>query len=220
MVWAAQEIPEINALGAERLIRTLAVMQGPLIALTNTGAGADGLVSLGAASVGSAECQRAYERAKGYYTLITLPADEVVRLAVDKPLRYSVAEWEALLSVRVPGRPGGDGPAGAGLMGQLRRALDKAYNISAARKVGAALEELGGRVQAPVASITDSITAGLKGGMMHAQALLKQAAEKTTAAAHTVAEATTAAVQQATEAATTSRSVGGAAGSATDSKKT
>lgn len=94
----------------------------------------------GAASV--AECARAYERAKGYYTLITLPAEEVVRLAVDKPLRYSPAEWRALLAVRVPGRAASDNAGAA-----LYRALDKAYNLSAGQKVAAALGELGNRVQ-------------------------------------------------------------------------
>lgn len=212
MMWAAQEIPEMNALGAERLIRNLAVMQGPLTALTTTESAGD---DLGGASKPSVECQRAFERATGYYTLITLPAEEVARLAADKPLRYSVAEWEALLSVSVPGRPGGDASSGASAAA-LRRSLNKAYNISAARKVGAALEELGGRVQAPVASLTDSITAGFKGGVLQAQALLKQAAEATTAAAHTVAEATTAAVQQATEAASSAR---GATGTGTGAAK-
>jgi hypothetical protein len=43
---------------------------------------------------------RAYDRAKQYYTLVGLPADEVVRLAGDRPGRFSVAEWEALLLVR------------------------------------------------------------------------------------------------------------------------
>ena len=204
----------MNALGAERLIRTLAVMQGPLTALTTTGTATEGFASAGAAGGGRAECQRAYERAKGYYTLITLPEDEVVRLAASKPLRYGVAEWEALLLVRVLGRPGGDGTDS---MAVLRRTLDKAYNISAAPKVGAALEELGGRVQAPVSSITDSITAGLKGGMQQARGLFKQAAEVTSAAAHTVAGATSAAVQQAAEAASSGRAGAGPANTPTSS---
>lgn len=101
---------------------------------------ASGVVAVGTASV--AECSRAYERAKGYYTLITLPADEVVRLAVDKPLRYRPDEWRALLAVRVPGRAVGDSASGA-----LFRALDKAYNLSAGQKVAAVLEDLGHRVQ-------------------------------------------------------------------------
>jgi hypothetical protein len=162
---------DMNAVGAERLIRTLAAIQGPLEVLAG---------SLGS----SRSAARAYERAKGYFTLITLPADEVVRLATDRPLRYSVAEWEALLSVRVPGRPVGPGAAAA-----LRRALDPVYNLSAGRRVAAALDEIGGRVQAPVATLADSITAGfkagtagLKGGVLQARALLKQAAEATSAA--------------------------------------
>ncbi|KAI8462821.1 MAG: hypothetical protein J3K34DRAFT_527482 [Monoraphidium minutum] len=200
LMWAAQEIPDMNALGAERLIRTLAVMQGPLMALTATAAGGDaagGAPAAGASAPGGgagaagggggggggavggvAEAVRGYERAKGYYTLITLPCDEVLRLAADKPLRYSVPEWEALLAVRVPGRPASDAQ-----MVALRRVLDKTYNLSAGQKVAAALEEFGSRVQAPVATLADSITAGIKGGMLTARALLKQAAGATGAAA-------------------------------------
>jgi hypothetical protein len=51
------------------------------------------------AAGGAAEVSRAYDRAKQYYTLVGLPADEVVRLAGDRPGRFSVAEWEALLLV-------------------------------------------------------------------------------------------------------------------------
>lgn len=186
----------MNALGAERLIRTLAVMQGPLASLGTAAVP-------GAGGAGAIECQRAYERAKGYYTLITLPPEEIARLAADRPLRYSVAEWEALLAVHVQGRPGGDGPSGTAAAAALHRALDKAYNLSAGPKVGAAPEELGSRVQVPAASLADSIKGGLKGGMLQARVLLKQAAQATSAAAHTMAEATTAAVQQAAEATNT-----------------
>lgn len=199
----------MNALGAERLIRTLAVMQGPLASLVDTAAAAGPGTPAGVAGVGAAECQRAYERAKGYYTLITLPPEEIARLAADRPLRYSVAEWEALITVRVQGRPGDEGPTATAAAAALHRALDKAYNLSAGRKVGAALEELGSRVQAPVASLADSIKGGLKGGMLQARVLLKQAAQATTAAAHTVAEATTAAVQQAAEARNATAQSGG-----------
>jgi hypothetical protein len=192
-VWAAQEISEMNALGAERLIATLTVMQGPLAALSaaaaaaapdatggTPGGGAGGGAGGGGAPGGappSADAARAYERAKAYYTLISLPADEVVRLAADRPLRYSVAEWQALLAVRVPGRPVSDAQVAA-----LYRALDRAYDLSAGQRVAAALEELGARMQAPVSTLADSISAGIKGGMQQARALLKQAAEATTAA--------------------------------------
>jgi hypothetical protein len=186
-VWAAQEIPEMNALGAERLIATLAVMQGPLAALGAAAATAapdrPGPGGAGAAAgapggvLPGADSARAYERAKAYYTLISLPAEEVVRLAADRPLRYSVSEWQALLAVRVPGRPVSDAQAAA-----LYRALDRAYDLSAGQRVAVALEEFGSRVQAPVASLADSITAGIKGGMLQARALLKQAAEATSAA--------------------------------------
>lgn len=77
----------------------------------------------------------------------------------------------------MPGRPVSDAHLAA-----LHRALDKTYNLSAGQKVAAALEEFGSRVQAPVASLADSITAGIKGGMLQARALLKQAAEVTSAA--------------------------------------
>lgn len=48
---------------------------------------------------GAAEVHRAYDKAKQYYTLAGLPVDEVVRLAADRPGRFTVAEWEALLLV-------------------------------------------------------------------------------------------------------------------------
>ena len=174
----------MNALGAERLIRTLAVMQGPLMSL---GAPAPSAEHASAGVSSNAESARAYERAKGYYTLITLPADEVVRLAVDKPLRYSPAEWRALLAVRVPGRAVSDSASSS-----LYRALDKTYNLSAGQKVTAALEEFGSRVQAPMSTLADSITAGLKGSMLQARALLKSAAEATTAAVHQAGRAASA----------------------------
>jgi hypothetical protein len=161
----------MNELGAERLIRTLTLMQGPLSALgggaIDSGAGGGGLAS-------AAGCARAYERAKGYYTLITLPAHEVVRLAVDRPARYTPAEWGALLSVRVPGRVTADAHIDA-----LRRALDRTYALSPGAKVAVAVES---RVQAPVASLAGNIAAGLRGSVQQARALLKQAAEATTAA--------------------------------------
>jgi hypothetical protein len=48
---------------------------------------------------------RVYDRAKAYYTLVGLPVSEVVALAGDKPGRYSVAEWQALLQVRASSVP-------------------------------------------------------------------------------------------------------------------
>lgn len=42
---------------------------------------------------------RAYDKAKQYYTLAGLPVDEVIRLAADRPGRFTVGEWEALLLV-------------------------------------------------------------------------------------------------------------------------
>lgn len=110
---------------------------------------ASAMAAGGAASV--AECARAYERAKGYYTLITLPADEVVRLAVDKPLRFNPAEWQALLAVHVPGRTVSESSGIA-----LFRALDKVYNLSAGQKVAAALGELGNRVQVGITPRTSA----------------------------------------------------------------
>jgi hypothetical protein len=43
--------------------------------------------------------QRLFDRAKSYYTLAALPVAEVVALAADKPARFSVPEWQALLQV-------------------------------------------------------------------------------------------------------------------------
>jgi hypothetical protein len=47
----------------------------------------------------TADIVRAYDRSKSFYTLVGLPASEVVLLAADRPGRYSVAEWESLLQV-------------------------------------------------------------------------------------------------------------------------
>ena len=48
---------------------------------------------------GAAEVAKVYDKARGYYTLVGMPGDELVRMASKTPLRYSVAEWQALLQV-------------------------------------------------------------------------------------------------------------------------
>ncbi len=42
---------------------------------------------------------RHFERARSYYTLLTQPADAILRAAGSKPGRFSQSEWMALLQV-------------------------------------------------------------------------------------------------------------------------
>jgi hypothetical protein len=56
---------------------------------------------------------RAFDRARSYYSMLMLPADEVLKVAGEKPLRYSGSEWLALLQVRALGGRGGGGRGGA-----------------------------------------------------------------------------------------------------------
>jgi hypothetical protein len=79
------------------------MLQGPLTNLGAASAAAAGDVGHpGALPVGGvAEVAKVYDKARGYYTLVGMPGDELVRMASKTPLRYSVAEWQALLQVKV-----------------------------------------------------------------------------------------------------------------------
>ncbi len=56
-------------------------------------------VHTGGASEMKTEPARAFDRARAYYSMLMLPADEVLKVAGEKPLRYSAGEWMALLQV-------------------------------------------------------------------------------------------------------------------------
>eukprot|EP00879_Flechtneria_rotunda_P022311 GHRR01023540.1.p1 GENE.GHRR01023540.1~~GHRR01023540.1.p1 ORF type:complete len:213 (+),score=84.92 GHRR01023540.1:344-982(+) len=202
-MWALQDIDEINTLGVERIICSLAAMQGPLSSLGAASGtagmaaaaairGPDAVAAQATPAGGSSGVGRAYDRAKSYFTLVGLPADEVIRLAADKPGRFSLAEWEALLQVQVPGRPTHERH-----MAALHRALDKYYHISAGQKMADFFEDVGAHVREPILTLTDNVSAGFKGGLIQAKALLNKAAEAVTEAA----AATASTVERATAAA-------------------
>ncbi|KAF6259795.1 hypothetical protein COO60DRAFT_1625953 [Scenedesmus sp. NREL 46B-D3] len=148
---------------------------------------------------GAAEVSRAYDRAKQYYTLVGLPAAEVARLAADRPGRFSVAEWEALLLVQVPGRAADERQLAAlnvvhvpgraadeRQLAALHRALDKHYHLSAGQKVAEFLGGVKSSVQAPVQNFTGNVSAGFKSGLTQAKALLNKAAVSVSDAATSV----------------------------------
>ncbi|WIA23609.1 hypothetical protein OEZ85_000318 [Tetradesmus obliquus] len=185
LMWVLEDIGEMNAMGVERMIRSLALLQGHLC---GPGALLPGTNSSPAPAGGAAEVSRAYDRAKQYYTLVGLPAEEVVRLAGDRPGRFSVAEWQALLLVHVPGRTADERQLAA-----LHRALDKHYHLSAGQKVAEFFEGVVTSVQAPVQNFTGNVSAGFKGGFSQAKALLNKAAASVSEAATSVGAAAAAA---------------------------
>lgn len=48
------------------------------------------------------EAARAFERARAYYSLLTLPVEGLLRAASDKPTRFTQMEYQALLQVLPP----------------------------------------------------------------------------------------------------------------------
>lgn len=77
----------INQHGVARMCRLLAVLQ-------------PALSSLGAA--GGAfrpESARAFEKARAYYGLLTVPTDALLRAAAERPTRFTPSEYLALLQV-------------------------------------------------------------------------------------------------------------------------
>eukprot|EP00775_Hariotina_reticulata_P001681 gene1681-2025_t len=128
LMWVLEDISEMNALGVERMIRSLALLQGPLCGL----------------------CMPAGTAAA--------PSAEVVALAADKPARFSVSEWEALLQVQVPGRPCSDKDLAA-----LYKALDRFYHLSAGAKVVDFLEGVRTSVQVPPSAAAAAPSKLIKG---------------------------------------------------------
>lgn len=78
----------INAAGVARMVRQLTVLQ-------------PGLAAAGAAGGQfRPEAVRVFERARTYYTLLTYSADSLVKVAADRPGRFTPSEYLALLQVR------------------------------------------------------------------------------------------------------------------------
>ena len=80
-------VQSMNQHGIARMCRLLAVVQ-------------PALSSLGAAGAAfRPESARAFEKARAYYSLLTLPADGLIKAAAEKPKRFTSAEYMALLQV-------------------------------------------------------------------------------------------------------------------------
>ncbi|CAL5223744.1 g6305 [Coccomyxa viridis] len=92
IMWLLPEIESMNQHGIARMCRLLAVVQ-------------PALSSLGAAGAAfRPESARAFEKARAYYSLLTLPADGLIKAAAEKPKRFTSAEYMALLQVDYAGR--------------------------------------------------------------------------------------------------------------------
>ena len=103
VVWLLPELKAVNHVGVSRMQRMLASLQ-PALAGVGGGGSAAGAPGSSAGSSRQASTKQ-FERAKQYYQLLTYSAEGVVQTAVDKPTRWSGAEYLALLAVDVPGRP-------------------------------------------------------------------------------------------------------------------
>lgn len=79
---------DINGGGVARMCHALAVLQ-PALASLGAGSGAP-----------HPEASRGFDHARTYYALLTSPADSLVKAAAERPLRFTPAEYLALLQVR------------------------------------------------------------------------------------------------------------------------
>jgi hypothetical protein len=86
---ATCHVQAINQHGVARMCRLLAVLQPALSSLGATG------------GAFRPESARAFEKARAYYSLLTLPADAVLKAALDRPTRFTSAEYLALLQVSI-----------------------------------------------------------------------------------------------------------------------
>jgi len=173
------ELAAVNALGVERMVRLVSVLQAPVVALLTQGGGPLGLgpaaggaaagtpgsvagtpggrpgpASPGGAGAGAplgspAAVAAPFERAAAYYALLAAPPEEVVRCATEAPLRHSPPEWQALLAVTVPGRVVTEAHGRA-----LFAALDRAYQLSAGQRVAEVLGTLRTGLQGAPETIT------------------------------------------------------------------
>lgn len=105
------------------------------------------------------ERSRVWDRSRGYYGLLLVPPDEVVRAAGERPGRFAYAEWMALLQARVPGRTVTDVGLGA-----LQRCLDRAYGLTPGAKMAEVMGAVVGAVQAPAERLGDALLEGLAAG--------------------------------------------------------
>jgi hypothetical protein len=77
----------INQHGVARMCRLLAVLQPALSSLSAAG------------GAFRPESARAFEKARAYYGLLTVPADALLRAAAERPTRFTAAEYTAMLQV-------------------------------------------------------------------------------------------------------------------------
>ena len=104
------------------------------------GASSGGRASAGGGGGGAAA---SLDRARGYLSLVGVPAADLVRLARERPRLYSVSEWEALLAVPFSGRDVTDADEEA-----LREAVGVAAvavappSASSSRSTSAAVDKL------------------------------------------------------------------------------
>eukprot|EP00887_Chlorella_sp_A99_P002121 scaffold21.g2121.t1 len=135
VVWLLPELRAVNGAGVTRMQRMLASLQPALAGAGGPAAAAGAPAAAGGAA--RAVSARAFDRAKQYYQLLTYSAEGVVQTAVDKPARWSGAEYLALLAVEVPGRGATPEHRAA-----LERALVEAGRLQRPSKPAAALQGL------------------------------------------------------------------------------
>ncbi|KXZ42768.1 hypothetical protein GPECTOR_119g399 [Gonium pectorale] len=102
---------------------------------------------------------RMFDRARAYYGLLLVPADEVVRAAGERPGRFLYAEWMALLQAHVPHRTVTDVTVAS-----LQRCLDRAHGLTPGAKVAEVVGAVVGAVQAPAERLGDALLEGLVAG--------------------------------------------------------
>lgn len=83
-------LQEINSAGAARMVNQLAALQPALASLGSSGGGSF-----------VPEASRAFERARTYYTLLTAPAESLLKSAAERSDRFTASEYMALLQVKV-----------------------------------------------------------------------------------------------------------------------
>ncbi|EIE27841.1 hypothetical protein COCSUDRAFT_83461 [Coccomyxa subellipsoidea C-169] len=87
IMWLLPELGGINQHGVARMSRLLAVLQPALSSLGATG------------GAFRPESARAFEKARAYYGLLTVPADALLRAAAERPTRFTATEYTAMLQL-------------------------------------------------------------------------------------------------------------------------
>ncbi|KAL6751509.1 hypothetical protein V8C86DRAFT_2777103 [Haematococcus lacustris] len=132
-VWLLPDIREINTAGVERMVRSLTALQHTLSSLVpSTSTAGQGGSDREAARMASRTA--AFDRARAYFQLLNLPAEEVVRLASEQPMRFAYFEWMALLQVQVPGRAVQDSTVAA-----MQSLLDRAHGLTTGQRIVGAM---------------------------------------------------------------------------------